>query len=329
MRRREFIEWLGGAALSPLCAAHAEQAGAMRRVAVLTAYLEGDPEARRRIAAFTDALRALGWTPGYNVQIDYRWAAGKSERIRSFAVELLASRPDVVLAAGETAVDSIRRQDPTVPVVFVQIDDPVSAGLVANASHPSGNMTGFTPFEFSMTGKMLGLLKDIAPQISEVGIVLNPDSTTHAGALHAVREVAPTVGVQVTSIAVRNAEDIERALNVFTAAPNRGLIVLSYTLANVNRRMIIQQLARTHVPAVYPFPHYVADGGLMSYGIDPVDQYHDAASYVSRILSGESADDLPVQGPTKFKFVINLTTAKALGLDVPPILQASADEVIE
>ena len=329
MKRREFITLVGGAAATWPLAAHAQQSDRMRRIGVLTGYVENDQESQRRVKAFREKLQQLGWTPGGNVQIHYRWAAADDVRIKTSAAELVALKPNVVLAVGERAVFAVQHENQAIPIVFLQIDDPVGAGFISSLAHPTGNVTGFTPFEFSMGTKMLGTLKEIAPQITEVATVLSPISATHAGTQRTIESAASSLGVQVSSIGVRNAAEIARALDAFAGKPNRGLIVLSYNLAFVHKKLIIERVARYRIPTIYPFRHYVADGGLLSYGIDPADQFRDAALYVDRILKGAKAADLPVQGPTKFSLVINLRTSKALGLTVSPTLLASADEVIE
>jgi putative ABC transport system substrate-binding protein len=329
MRRRDFITLLGGAAASWPLAARAQQPDRMRRVGVLTGYVEGDSESQRRVGAFREKLQELGWTEGRNVQIQYRWFAADPEHMKTYAAELVALGPDVVLAAGEQAVFALQHNNPGVRIVFVQIDDPVGAGFIASMAHPAGNITGFTPFEFSMGSKMLETLKQIAPRITTVATVLNPDSTTHAGTQRTIQAAASSVGVQVVSLKVTNAAEIERALDGFARTPDGGLIVLSNTLANVHRKLIIERVARDRVPTIYPFRHYVTDGGLLSYGVDPADQFYEAASYVDRILKGENPANLPVQGPTKYELAINLKTAKALGLTVPLIMQMTANKVIE
>jgi putative tryptophan/tyrosine transport system substrate-binding protein len=330
VRRRQFIGLLGGAMAAWPLTGRAQQRERMRRIGVLTGYVENDREAQRRVGAFRDKLQALGWTKGRNVEIDYRWAAADPERMRTYAAELVALGSHVILASGERAVLAVRRTTPDLPVVFVQVDDPLGSGFIKSLTHPEGNLTGFTPFEFSMGGKMLEILKEIAPRVSRVAIILNPDSIMHVGTRRVVEAAAPSVGVQLTIADVRSAAEIERALDAFARQPNDGgLIVPSFTLANINRHLIIALAARHRLPTIYPFRHFVGDGGLISYGIDPADQFRDAASYVDRILKGERPAELPVQGPTKFELAINLKTAKALGLDVPPMLLARADEVIE
>jgi putative tryptophan/tyrosine transport system substrate-binding protein len=326
VKRRNFITLLGGATAAwPL----ALRAQPTRRIAVLTAYIEGDPEAQRRVDAFQQGLERLGWTKASNIDIDYRYAAADAGRIRSYATALIALKPDVILAVGTPILQTMQRLTRTVPIVFVQVDDLLSTGVVASLARPGGNITGFSPFELSMGGKMLGILKEVAPSVSRVAVVLNPDAPPHLGTWRAIEAAAPGIGVEVIPAGVRNLAEIERSIDAFAQQPNGGLLVLSYTLANVHRKAIIKRAERHNMPAIYPFRHVVADGGLVSYGIDPADQFREAASYVDRILRGEKAGDLPVQGPTKFQLVINLKTAKALGLTIPDSFQLRADEVIE
>jgi putative ABC transport system substrate-binding protein len=329
MRRREFVTLVGATVAWPI-ASRAQQSGSqIRKVAVLTGYVEDDAEGKRRVAAFQKALEARGWSVGGNVQIDYRFAAGNSDRIRSQALEAIALKPDVILTSGISILLAVQKIAPSIPVVFVQIDDPLVAGVVQSLAHPGGNYTGFSPFEVSMGSKMLGVLKDVAPQVVNVAVLLNPDSKPHAGIRRNIEAEAPGIGVRVTASYVRNLPEIERAIVAQAKQPYAGLLVLSYTLANIHRREIIDLAARHRLPTIYPFRHMVAAGGLVSYGIDPAEQFGDAAGYVDRILRGEKAGDLPVQGPTKFQMVINLKTAKTLGLTIPESLQLRADEMID
>lgn len=327
MRRRDFIIVAGSVIAWPLVTR--AQQSQIRRVTVLTGYVEGDPEAKRRVAAFQKALEAKGWSAGNNVKIDYRFAAGNYDRIRSQAAEAIELKPDVVLASGTPILLAVQKVAHSVPVVFVQIDDPLGSGLVQSLAHPGGNYTGFSPFEFSMGSKMLGVLKDVAPQIANVAVLLNPDSKSHTGIWRNIEAAAPSINVHVTANYVRNLSDIERAINFQAKQSQPGLLVPSYTLANIHRRTIIELAAKNRIPAIYAFRHMVADGGLVSYGIDPIEQFGEAADYVDRILRGEKPGDLPIQGPTKFQMVINLKTAKALGLTIAESLQVRADEVIE
>jgi putative ABC transport system substrate-binding protein len=300
----------------------------MRRVGVLMNLAADDPGSPVRIAAFAQALQQLGWTLGRNVQTDYRWGAGDADRIRRYAAELVALTPDVILASGTPSVASLQQTTRTVPVVFVSVVDPVGAGFVASLARPGGNATGFLMFEYGISGKWLELLKQIAPGVTRAA-VLRDAATTGMGQLGALQAVAPSFGVELSPIGVRDAGEIERAVAAFALGSNGGLIVTGSTLAVVHRHLIVTLAARHKLPAVYPFRFFVTGGGLISYGPDTIDPFRRAAGYVDRILKGEKPADLPVQAPTKYELVINLKTAKALGLAVPPTLLARADEVIE
>ena len=330
MKRREFIALLGGtAAISWPLAARAQQGQRVRRIGVLMNLASDDAEEQARIAAFHQGLQQLGWTVGRNVQIDYRWGAGNADRIRKFAAELVALAPDVILSAGSPSVAALQQATRTVPVVFVTVVDPVSSGFVDSLAQPGGNITGFAQYEYSIGGKWLELLKEIAPGITRAGVIRDAALTAGGGQLGVIQAVAPSVGVEVIPISVRDAGEIERAITAFARSPNGGLIVTGSTLAGVHRDLIVTLAAQHKLPAVYYARYFVVGGGLISYGPGFVDQYRDAASYVDRILKGEKPADLPVQTPTKYELVINLKTARALGLDVPPTLRARADEVIE
>ena len=328
MRRREFITLVGSAAAYPL-AASAQQGQRVRRIGVLMNLASDDAEEQARIAAFHQGLQQLGWTVGRNVQIDYRWGAGNADRIRKFAAELVALAPDVILSAGSPSVAALQQATRTVPVVFVTVVDPVSSGFVDSLAQPGGNITGFALYEYSIGGKWLELLKEIAPGIARAAVIRDAELTAGGGQLGVIQAVAPSVGAEVIPISVRDAGEIERAITAFARSPNGGLIVTGSTLAGVHRDLIITLAAQHKLPAVYYARYFVVGGGLISYGPGFVDQYRDAASYVDRILKGEKPADLPVQTPTKYDLVINLKTARALGLNVPPTLRARADEVIE
>ena len=328
MNRRALITMLGGAAAWPL-AARAQQDGRMRRVGVLLHLAADDPEGQARIAAFTQGLQELRWTIGRNVRIDYRWAAGDAERGRKYAAELVALAPDVILAAGGAVVAPLLQATRTVPIVFAQTPDPVGAGFVASLARPGGNATGFMIFEFGMGGKWLELLKEIAPRVTRAAVLRDAALAAGTGQLGAIQSVAPSFGVELSPIDVRDAGEIERAVTAFARSPNDGLLVTGSALATVHRDLIVALAARHRLPAVYTFRLFVAGGGLISYGPDSIDPYRQAAGYVDRILKGEKPADLPVQAPTKYELVINLKTAKELGLEVPPTLLARADEVIE
>jgi len=287
----------------------------------------GDPEGEARIAAFVQALQRLGWSDGRNLRIDHRWAAGDAGRFKGYAEELLALAPDVILAAATPSVQALQRATRTVPIVFANVADPVGAGFVDSLARPGGNATGFTPFEYGLSGKWLELLKEIAPRVTRVAVLR--DLTIGLGQLGAIQSVAPSLGVELTPIGVDDVGQMERTVAAFARSPNGGLIVTASTSAIIHRELITTLAARNKLPAVYYERYFVAAGGLMSYGPDFLDQYRSAASYVDRILRGEKPADLPVQAPTKYVLMINLNAAKALGLDVPPMLLARADKVIE
>ena len=330
MRRREFITLFGVAALAGPRAARAQQADRVRRVGVLMSRAAGDPEEQARFAGFLQGLQKLGWTDGRNVRIDYRWAAADADRSRAYAAELVALAPDVILASGSASVAALLQTTRTVPIVFVNIIDPVGAGYVARLARPGGNATGFTAFEYSLSGKWLELLKEIAPNLTRIAILRDPALAAGIGQFAAIQAMAPSsLGVELSPIDVRDGGEIERDVAAFARGSNGGLIVTASSGAVVHRELIIMLAARHRLPAVYAFNYFVTSGGLISYGPDPTDQFRRAAGYVDRILKGEKAADLPVQAPTKYELAINLKTAKALGLTLPPSLLARADEVIE
>ncbi len=331
MRRRQFIKLLGSAAAA-CCprAARAQQADRVRRVGVLETRAADDPEGQARLALFRQELQELGWTDGRNVRIDYRWAAADANRSRTYAAELVALAPDVILASASASVAALRQTTRTVPIVFVNIIDPVGAGFVAKLARPGGNATGFTLFEYSLSGKWLELFKEIAPSLTRIAILRDPAQAAGIGQFAAIQAMAPpSFGVELNPIDVRDAGEIERDIAAFARESNGGLIVTASSGAVAHRELIIMLAARHRLPAVYPFRYFVTSGGLISYGPDPTDQYRRAAGYVDRILKGEKAADLPVQAPTKYELTINLKTAKTLGLTVPPSLLARADDVIE
>jgi putative ABC transport system substrate-binding protein len=331
MRRREFITLVSGAAAAWPLAARAQQIERVRRVGVLMVLAADDPESAARNAAFLQSLQQLGWTDGRNLQIDYRWGAGDSERIRKFAAQLVALAPDVILATGGSSMGPLQQASHTVPIVFVNVTDPVGAGFVASLRRPDGNSTGFTSIEYGMSGKWLELLKEIAPRVTRAAVIRDPALVAGIGQLGAIQSVAPSFGVEVSPIGVdvRDVSAIERAITAFARSPNGGLIVTTNASAAVHRDLIIALAARHRLPAVYPYRYHVTRGGLISYGPNTIDQYRRAAGYVDRILRGEKPADLPVQEPVKYELVINLKTAKALGLEIPSSVLARADEVIE
>ena len=330
MRRRKLICLIGGAAVAWPLAARAQQADRMRRVGVLLNRVADDPEEQARLAAFLQRLQELGWTDGRNVWIDYRWAAADPDRSRTYAAELVALAPDVILAAGSQSVAALQQTATTVPIVFANVVDPVGAGFVARLARPGGNATGFTPFEYSLSGKWLELLKEIAPNLTRIAILRDPGIATGIGQFAAIQAMAsPSLGVELSPIDVRDGGKIERDIAALARESNSGLIVTASSGASVHRELIIMLAHRHGLPAVYPFRYFVTRGGLISYGPDPTDQFRRAAGYVDRILKGEKAADLPVQSPTKYELAINLKTANALGLTMPPSLLARADQVIE
>jgi putative ABC transport system substrate-binding protein len=329
MKRREFITLLGGAATVWPLAARAQQGEKMRRIGVLMPFAADDPEAKARLAAFHQGLQQLGWTEGRNVRIDVRWGSGEPERIRRYATELVALAPDVILASTTPAMGELQQATRTIPIEFVQVVDPVAAGFVDRLARPGGNVTGFTPFEYGISGKWLELLREIAPRVIRVAVIRDPAISVGIGQLATIQSVAPAFGVELRPVGVRDAGEIERVITTFARSSNDGLILTGSALAYIHRELIVTLAARHKLPAVYSDRVFVTDGGLTSYGPDRVDQYRRAASYVDRIVNGEKAADLPVQAPTKSELVINLKTAKALGLSVPDSLLARADEVIE
>ena len=288
-----------------------------------------DTEAQDRIAAFEQGLQQLGWIDGSNLQIDYRRGAGDTDLTRRYADELVALAPDVILASGGTVVGPLLQATRTVPIVFTQTPDPVAAGFVASLARPGGNATGFTTSEYGVSGKWLELLKEIAPGVNRVAVLRDPTIPAGVGQFASIQSVAPSFGVELSPVNVRDANEIERDVTAFARGSNGGLIVTSSGLAAFHRQLIIALAARHRLPAIYSYRYFATSGGLISYGPDPIDQFHRAASYVDRILKGEKPADLPVQAPTKYELAINLKTAKALGLTVPPTLLARADEVIE
>ena len=328
MRRREFITLISGAAAWPL-AARAQQPDRMRRIGVLMGSVEGDPEGQSYVKSFQQGLQALGWRYGRNVQIDYRWGGADRARIQTYAAELVRLKPDVILAQTSLVMPPLQRETRNIPIVFTQINDPVESGLVASMARPGANITGFTSFEVTVGGKWLEMLKEIAPDVSRVAVIMNPVQSPQVAILRAIEAVAPSVGVPVIAAGVQDSAEVERVVDAFAHEPNGGLIVLPNPITIGQRELIIALAARHRLPAVYAYRYFVTDGGLMSYGVDLADLYRRAAGYVDRILKGEKPADLPVQAPTKYSQVINLKTAKALGLEVPPRLLARADEVIE
>jgi putative ABC transport system substrate-binding protein len=328
MKRRDFITLLGGTAVGWPFAARAQQAERMRRIGVFMPLAADEPESLARVGAFLQGLQELGWTDGRNVRIEYRWAARDAER-RKYAAELVALAPDIILANGASTVAPLLQVTRSLPIVFVQVTDPVGAGFVASLARPGGNATGFTVYEYSLSGKWLELLKQIAPGVTRVLVFRDPTIASGIGQFAAIQAVAPSLRMDIVPADVREAGEIERAVTAFAGQPNSGLIVLTGVSAIFHRKLFIALAARHRLPAVYPFRLIAAEGGLTSYGPDSIDPFRRAAGYVDRILKGEKPADLPVQAPTKLDLVINLKTAKALGLEIPPMLLARTDEVIE
>ena len=329
MRRREFITLVGGAAAWPLVA-RAQQREQMRSVGVLTPFAPHDSEGQDRVTAFVQALQQLGWSVGQNIRLHYRWGDGTSATMQKYAAEIVALAPDVILADSSASVAPLLQATQTIPIVFAIVADPVGAGYVESLARSGGNATGFTPFEYAIAGKLLELLKEIAPRVTRAAILRDPAIAAGPGQFGAIQAVAPSLGVELRPINVRDAEEqIERSLTAFAQGSNGGLIVAGSPVAAARRDLIVALAARHRLPAVYNARLYSEIGGLVSYGADFLDQCRRAAVYVDRILKGEKPADMPVQGPTKYQLVINIKTAKALGLTVPPSLLARAAEVIE
>jgi putative ABC transport system substrate-binding protein len=330
MRRRSFLTLLGGAAAAWPVEAWAQQGERVRRIGILMASAADDVESQARMAAFHQGLTELGWTDGRNVRIETRWATTNADELRRHAAELVALAPDVIVAAtGTTTVVPLLQATRSVPIVFVQVIDPVGAGFVTSLARPGGNATGFTIFEYGMSGKWLELLKEIAPGLTRMAVLRDPAIASGIGQFAAVQAVAPSLGVELSPVDVRDAPEIERAVTAFARSGNGGLIVTASPLGTRHRDLIIALAARHHLPAIYPYRYFVSAGGLISYGPNSIDQYRRAAVYVDRILKGEKPADLPVQAATKYETVLNVKTAKVLGLTVPQSVLARADEVFE
>jgi ABC-type uncharacterized transport system substrate-binding protein len=330
MKRRAFVSLLGGVAVAWPLAAHAQQGERMRRIGVLLPSAADDPEYQARITAFLQGLAQLGWLDGHNVRIDTRWAGADADRIRKYAAELVGTSPDVLLATNSPGVAALRQATRSIPIVFMGIGDPVVQGFVTSLARPGGNVTGFTGFEFTLGGKWIGLLKEMTPAITRVTYIFHPEiGPFYPLWVGSVEAAANAASIELTAVPIRAVADIERAVGAIAGQPNGGLIVQpdSYTIAN--RKLIIELSLRQRLPAIFAYRSETADGGLMSYGPDLPDLYRRCAAYIDRILKGEKPGELPVQQPTKFELVINLKTARSLGLEVPPTLLARADEVIE
>jgi putative tryptophan/tyrosine transport system substrate-binding protein len=328
MKRREFITLLGGAAAAWPLTARAQQADRMRRIGALLNLAADDPMGQARVAAFVQGLQAAGWSDGRNVGIDTRWAAADPGNFRKYAAELIALGPDVVLASTTAAVAQLQQASRTVPIVFVSVIDPVGSGLIASMARPGGNVTGFVIFEYALAAKWLELLKEMAPDVKRAAVLRDATVASGIGQFAAI-QAAGSVGMELSVIDLRDAGEIERAIADFAQRPNGGLIVTASQFGTNHPGLLVALAAQHKLPAVYPFRYFASTGGLISYGWDQLDEYHRAAAYVDRILKGEKPADLPVQAPTRYELVVNLKTAKALGLTVPDSLLARADEVIE
>jgi ABC-type uncharacterized transport system substrate-binding protein len=327
MQRRQFIALLGGAVTWPL-AARAQQDQRVRRIGVLSSLAEDDPESVARRPVFEQALKALGWTNGSNLRVDYRWGADDADRVRKLAAEIIALAPDVILTSGNSVLAPLMQATRTIPIVFVQVIDPVGTGFVKSLARPGGNITGFTPFEYSLAAKWLELLKQIAPHVTRAAVIRDPTRGSGIGQFAVVQAIAPSLGMELSPINAPDVSEMERETAAFARSPNGGLVVTVGGTAT-HRDLIIALAAKHRLPAVYPYSYFVSSGGLVSYGPDTIDQYRRVAGYIDRIFKGEKPADLPVQTPTKYNLAINLKTAKSLGLAVPHAMLTRADEVIE
>ena len=329
MQRRDFIKVIASSAVAWPLAARAQQRERVRRVGILTPFPADDAEGQERLTAFAQALQQAGWTPGQNLRLDYRWGNGTAETMRKYAAELAALAPDVILASSSTSVSALLQVTHTVPIVFAAVADPVGAGYVESLAQPGGNATGFTALEYSFASKWLELVKEIAPRITRVAVLRDSAIASGPGQFGVLQAFAPSLGLELHPVELRDAGEIERSIKAFAQGGNGGLIVTGTPAATAHRELIIALAARNRLPAVYLSRLYCIAGGLICYGADFIDEFRRAAGYVDRILKGEKPADLPVQAPTKYELVINLKTAKALGLTIPPSLLARADEVIE
>jgi putative tryptophan/tyrosine transport system substrate-binding protein len=329
MTRRDFISLLGGAAAAWPLAARAQQPERLRRVGLLLGFPEGDVEGEASVAAFQQRLQELGWTVGRNIWIDIRWAGGEPNKARDFARELVSASPDLIVPTSNLVTAILQKETSRIPILFVLVGDPVGSGFVANLARPGGNITGFAIFESAIGGKWLELLKEISPRTSRVGFILHPETPVHIGFLRAAEAAAPSLGVEVTALGVHTGSEIERAITEFAAGDKGGLIGAPHAITLENRYVITRLASHYRLPAVFGPRYYAASGGLVAYGPNPISLFQQAPSYVDRILKGAKPSELPVQFPTKYELVLNLKTARSIGLDVPPTLLARADEVIE
>jgi putative tryptophan/tyrosine transport system substrate-binding protein len=328
MRRREFIALLGNAATAWPRATRAQSSESIRRVGMLLPYPEGDAEGRDVVAAFQERLQELGWTENRNIRFDIRWAGGDPDKARTFARELIGMTPDVIVPQSNQVTAILQQETRTIPIVFVLVGDPVGSGYVASMAQPGGNITGFAVLENAIAGKWVETLNEIAPQVSRVGFILHPETPANIGLLRAAEAGAPS-GVELIALGVHNTVEIERAVTAFAAEPNGGLIVAPHAITIANRDILVELAARYRLPAVYAFRNFTTSGGLISYGTNPIWMWRDGASYVDRILKGAKPADLPAQFPNKYELVINLKTAKTIGLIVPPLMVGRADDIIE
>jgi putative tryptophan/tyrosine transport system substrate-binding protein len=329
MRRRDFITLLCGAAAAWPLAARGQQAGATRRIGALIAFAKDDPDTEERLAAFRQGLAKRGWVEGRNIHIDYRFAAGRGDQFPVLAKELVAMQPDVILGHTPGGTVALQRETRTIPIVFVNVSDPIGMGFIASLPRPGGNITGVLHYEATIAGKWLAMLKEIAPRLTRVALLANPKVTSYQYFLRSAEATAPALGIDLTDDPVQTAADIERAIEASARSPNNGLVLPPDASTIVHRDLIVALAARHRLPAVYALKTFVTAGGLMSYGTDQNDLFRLAASYIDRILRGDKPADLPVQAPTRFETTVNLKTAKALGLDLPASVLARADEVIE
>jgi putative tryptophan/tyrosine transport system substrate-binding protein len=328
MRRREFISFLASGAAALPRTARAQQGELPRRVGMLLPYLDGDAEGRAVVAAFQRGLQDLGWTEGRNIRFDIRWAGGDPDKARTFAKELAAMKPDVIVPSSNFLTTIMQQETRSIPIVFLLVGDPVGSGYVASMAHPGGNLTGFAVLEIAIGGKWVELLLEVAPAVSRVGFMLHPETPANVGLLRSAETAAPS-GIKLIALGVHNTAEIERAVTEFAAEPNGGLVVAPHAVTFANRGAIVDLAARLRLPAVYAFRNFAASGGLISYGTNPLVAWRDGASLVDRVLKGAKPAELPAQFPTKYELVVNLKTAKTLGLTVPPLMLGRADDVIE
>ena len=329
MKRRAFIAALGGAAAWPL-AAQAQQNERVRRIGLLMNFPEADTEGNARLVAFLQRMRELGWSDGHNLKLEARWSGADIDRMRTFAREIVVQQPDLIVAVGTPATSAVMRETSTIPIVFTQVSDPIGGGIVTNLARPGGNVTGFTLFEFSIGSKWLQTIKQIAPNVTRVAVLFNPTTAPYAPLyLRSVEDGTSSFAVDFSTLPLQDAVELEPTIKTFAATPNSALLVLTDTFTTVNCDRIIALAAEYRLPALYPYRFFAQSGGLVSYGVDTLEQYPRAAAYADRVLKGEKPGDLPIQQPTKYELVINLKTARTLGLTIPATLLARADEVIE